>query len=346
MTADRVLLIRRVLSAACVGDALGAATEGMHPDEIRRVFGGRVAALHAAPAAAPFAKGLAPGSLTDDATQMLAMAHRIVAARGRPTLDDAVAAMIEWASDAEMFTRFAGPTTRIAIERLRAGIAPDAVATPDTYSCTYGTSNGAAMRAPAAGCACVGDIEGAAALACLLARPTHNTQIAFAGAAAVAAAIAAGLGGMPGTLADWADRGAALGEEEATRTGRVAGGVGIRRRLEMALRIGEVHAGDVDAAAAELTDTIGNGVAMAEAVPHAFGLVAAARGDAWQAILAAVNGGNDSDTIAMIAGAIAAAASPADTVPPAVVAEVVHVNRLDLDTIAAALSTLPTRETS
>jgi ADP-ribosylglycohydrolase len=343
---DRAVRIRRVLSAACVGDALGAATEGMHPDEIRRVFGGKVTTLRPAPPAAPFAKGLAPGSLTDDATQMLAMARRVVAAGGRPTLDDTVAAMLEWASDAEMFTRFAGPTTRIAIERLRAGIAPDAVATPETYSCTYGTSNGAAMRAPAAGCARVGDIEGAASLACLLARPTHNTQIAFAGAAAVASAIAAGLGNMPGTLADWADRGAALGEQEATRTGRIAGGAGIRPRLEMALRIGEARAGDVDAAAAELTDTIGNGVAMAEAVPHAFGLVAAARGDAWQVILAAANGGNDSDTIAMIAGAIAAAASPVDTIPSAIATEVARVNRLDLDTLAAAFSTLPTRETS
>lgn len=346
MISERAVRIRNVLSAACVGDALGAATEGMHPDEIRRVFGGRVTTLLPAPAAAPFAKGREPGSLTDDATQMLAMARYIVAARGRPTIDDAVTAMIEWASDAEMFTRFAGPTTRLAIERLRAGIAPDDVATPETYSCTYGTSNGAAMRAPAAGCARVGDIDGAATLACLLARPTHNTQIAFAGAAAVASAIAGGLGNMPGRLADWADRGAALGEQEATRTGRIAGGAGIRPRLELALRIGEARAGDVDAAVAELTDTIGNGVAMAEAVPHAFGLVVATGGDAWPAILAATNGGNDSDTIAMIAGAIAASSSSVDTVPSAIAMEVARVNRLDLDSLAKALSTLPTRETS
>lgn len=330
--------IRHVLAAGCVGDALGAATEGMHPDEIRRVFGGVVESLKSPPALAPFAAGLAPGRLTDDATQMLAMAARIVACNGHLTLDDAVAALIEWASDTDVFTRFAGPTTRVAIERLRAGVAPDAVATPEVYSCTFGTSNGAAMRAPAAGCAHAGAPEEAVRLACVLARPTHNTQIAFAGAGAVAAAVAVGL--VPGTLtlAESADFGAATGETEARRSGRIVGGAGLRRRIELAIAIGEARRGDMDAACAELTNTIGNGVAMAEAVPHAFGLVTAAGGDPWQAIIAAVNGGNDSDTIAMIAGAIAQAWWPEDGLVEAVRSEVERVNDLHLDDLAAALA--------
>jgi ADP-ribosylglycohydrolase len=72
-------------------------------------------------------------------------------------------------------------------------------------------------------------------------------------------------------------------------------------------------------------------------VPVAIGLVVATGGSPWQSILAAVNGGNDSDTIAMIAGAIAAAYGP-DDIDPQVAAEVIAANRLDLAGVAARLT--------
>jgi ADP-ribosylglycohydrolase len=341
----RIERIRRVLAAACCGDALGAATEAMPPEAILSVFGGRVETLRPPPPLAPFARGLEPGRLTDDASQMLAMVRMLAARNGQPGPADAVAALLAWAEDADMVARFAGPTTRLALERLRAGVPPERVATPETYSCSFGASNGAAMRAPAAGCARPGDPAAAAALACLLAAPTHNTQIAFAGAAAVAAAIAAGLD-QPGwdaaALHAAAQRGAEAGEGLALRLGRIVGGASIRHRLDLAVAIGAGHPGDPDRAMAALTQVVGNGVAMAEAVPCAFGLVIAAAGDPWAAILAAVNGGNDSDTIAMIAGAVAQAWSAADAAPPGIVAEIERVNRLDLHREALALArTLP-----
>ncbi|MCM5556326.1 ADP-ribosylglycohydrolase family protein [Pleomorphomonas sp. JP5] len=328
--------IRRVFAAACLGDALGAATEAMHPNDIVAVFGGRVDRLLPPPPKAPFAAGLTPGRLTDDATQMLAMARRIMATHGRPTVDDAVAGMLDWAEDADVFARFAGPTTRIAVEQLKAGADPAAVASPSVYSCMFGTSNGGAMRAPAAGCARPGRPEEAAKLAAVLSAPTHNTQVAFGGAGAVAGAIAAGLGGAEfSDIEEAAVIGARAGEAEAAAWGRVVGGAGVIRRIGMAVHIGRRLAGDVHAASAELTEVIGNGVAMAEAVPHAFGLVVAAQGNTWQAILGAVNGGNDSDTIAMIAGAIAAAYEPAESWPADIVAEIERQNGLDLATFAA-----------
>ncbi|MCM5552935.1 ADP-ribosylglycohydrolase family protein [Pleomorphomonas sp. NRK KF1] len=332
--------IRRVFAAACIGDALGAATEAMHPADIVAVFGGRVDRLLPSPPKAPFAAGLTPGRLTDDATQMLAMARRIVRAGGRPSLDDAVGGMLDWAEDADVFARFAGPTTRIAVEQLKAGVDPAAVASPALYSCMFGTSNGGAMRAPAAGCARPGHPAEAARLAALLSAPTHNTQIACGGAGAVAAAIATGLGGASlAELEAAAITGARVGEAEATTWGRVVGGAGVIRRIGMAAEIGRDHRGDVHTTAAELTEVVGNGVAMAEAVPHAIGLVIAAEGNAWQAILGAVNGGNDSDTIAMIAGAIAAAYEPSDSWPADILVEIERQNGLDLAAFAAEFAT-------
>jgi ADP-ribosylglycohydrolase len=334
--------ILAVFRAAAVGDALGAATEGMHRDDIPAVFGGPVATLLPPPPRAPFAAGLTPGRLTDDATQMLAMAEMLLAAGPSPTIGDAVAGLLAWAGDADVFARFAGPTTRLAIESLRAGTPPAEVASPALYSCVYGTSNGAAMRAPAAGCARIGDPDAAAYLAVLLSAPTHNTQIAFAGAGTVAAAIAAGLAGeAPASFLDWLDRGAAAGEALAPSLGRVVGGPSVRRRIHLAADIGRRYAGDPDAAMAELEAVIGNGVAMAEAVPCAVGLAVASELKCWPAVLAAVNGGNDSDTIAMIAGALTAAWSGSDDLPAEIVAEVERVNGLDLPALArrtAALS--------
>lgn len=120
-----------------------------------------------------------------------------------------------------MFTRFAGPTTRIALEKLKAGAPAGEVADPGVYSCVFGTSNGAAMRAPVAGCIRPGDLAGAAKVATVFAAPTHNTQIAYAGAAAVAGAIAFGLGG--GTGDGMIDAAIAAGNSARRNCRRMAG---------------------------------------------------------------------------------------------------------------------------
>ena len=137
--------IELVLAAACLGDALGAPPEAMHPAEILSVFGGRITGFVPAPPLAPFSNGAAPGSLTDDATQLLAMASAIIAAGGTPTIHDAAKALIAWADDPRGFGKFAGPSTQAAIDRMRAGEDPGLVATPARYSIAMGTTNGAAM---------------------------------------------------------------------------------------------------------------------------------------------------------------------------------------------------------
>lgn len=329
-----------MLAAACVGDALGAATEGMHRDAIGPAFGGAVTWFQPPPVGAPFARGLEPGRLTDDATQMLAMAEILRETGGRPAIGDAVRGLLRWSEDADVFARFAGPTTRIAVEALRAGTPHEQVADPGIHSCVFGTSNGAAMRAPAAGCAAPGKVAEAACLAVVLSAPTHNTQIAFAGAAAVASAVAFGLGGggFEGMLSAAAEGGDA-GEGLASTMGRLVGGPSVARRLSLAADIGARFSGDPAGAMAELEAMIGNGVAMAEAVPTALGLLVASGGRPWPAIVAAVNGGNDSDTIALIAGAIGAAYGESD-VPENLVVEVERVNGIDLSAVASGLANL------
>ena len=85
-----------------------------------------------------------------------------------------------------------GPSTRRALDRLASGVSP-------LESGRGGTTNGAAMRIAPVGIAC--DIErgdGPDRLVDRVAevsRPTHNSAVAIAGAAAIAAAVSAGVAG-------------------------------------------------------------------------------------------------------------------------------------------------------
>lgn len=330
--------INAVLAAACLGDALGAATEGMQRDEIVAVFGGPVRRLTSAPERAPFARGMTQGRLTDDATQMLAMADVLVRTSGRPTVQDAEAGLVAWAEDEEVFRRFAGPTTRLAIERIRRGEVFDIGSEP--YSCSFGASNGAAMRAPGAGAANPGDMGAAVRVAAILSIPTHATQVALAGAGAVAGAVAAGLAVQGGDIGTSALEGARQGEAEGRLRGRIVGGASVLRRLEVALGIADRCRGDLEGAMIALEAEVGNGVAMAEAVPTAIALAIVSEGNPMSAILAAVNGGNDSDTIAMLAGAVAAAWADTGWIPEGLLAEVERVNQIDLAGTSRGLAAL------
>ena len=145
-------------------------------------------------------------------------------------------------------------------------------------------------------------------------RVTHNTGIALAGAAAVAAAVSAGVSGA----------GIAEATALAVQAARVAAGRGhwvagadVAARIEWATSL---VAGRGEAEAAELIYTlVGTSLATQESVPAAFAVLAAVPGDPWRACLLAASLGGDCDTIAAMAGAVAGAcygvaAFPADAI--------------------------------
>src|SRR5205823_2642517 len=82
------------------------------------------------------------GQVTDDSGQMLRMAQAIIESNGSLTVDGVVKQLLQWAEDPEVFRRFAGPTTRAAIEELRKGTDPRVVGRQGRLT-SLGTSNGA-----------------------------------------------------------------------------------------------------------------------------------------------------------------------------------------------------------
>lgn len=343
MELDRAYLLDRIhgsLAAACIGDALGAPTEQRSIAEIRALWGGRVERFNAPPPDSPFAAGRAAGQITDDASQMLCLVDAYLATNGRPDAVAVAAAILRWAEDEQYYPRFAGPSTRASIDRLKKGADPATAGRVGRLT-TEGTSNGAAMRVAPAGLAHPGDPERAVHDALITCLPSHATNLAVSGACCVAAAVAVAM--EPGATVERvvaaARRGAAEGERLGRAHGREVAGPHVLRRLDLAVDLA-ANAASLDDAVAAIAETVGTGLHVSEAVPAAIGFFVAAAGDPFLAVVAGANGGDDTDTVACIAGSIAGAFRGFSAVPRHLYDEVVAANNLDLERRAALFAGL------
>jgi ADP-ribosylglycohydrolase len=176
---------------------------------------------------------------------------------------------------------------------------------------------------------------------------THNTGIALAGAAAVAAAVSAGVSGAAVAQAT------ALGIQAArlaAARGHWVAGADVAARIEWAvgLAAGRVRAGGEagatgEAEAAGLIYTlVGTSLATQESVPAAFAVLAAVPDDPWRACRLAASLGGDCDTVAAMAGAIAGACHGAGSFPPEAIA-VIDAQGLGLTALAGELLALSGR---
>jgi ADP-ribosylglycohydrolase len=325
------------LAAAIIGDAMGTATETMTRRRIIETYG-RLETI-VAPENSPFSGGRPAGHVSDDSSQMLLMCGQIVAA-GDVRLDDVVAMLLNWSEDEDMFARNAGPTTREAVRRLRLGEDPATVGLGNVHTGS-GLSNGAAMKAAPSGWINPGRVDEAAKAAAIIATPSHNTQVAIAGAAAVAGAVAMAMlsDASVDSVVEGALEGARMGEKLGLAQGREASGASVERRIIEAVAIARRSA-DIWEAMDPISTLIGSGLPANEAVPAALGMFVAARGDLRQTLIGAVNIGDDTDTVATIAGAIAGTFSGISSVPEDWYATVVEVNGLQLSPVAEGLAAL------
>jgi len=308
------------LLGGALGDALGMPTQTLSRAEIQATYG--VIEDFVAPHAEhPVSHGLPAGAITDDTEQSVLLARRLIAGGG--TFDERawVADLLAWERDvaARGLRDLLGPSTKRALADILAGI-------PAERAGRFGDTNGAAMRiAPVAIATPMRPLAHLVDRVEETCRVTHNTGLAIAAAAAVAAAISAGIDGAAWREAiDFAGDAARLGQ---TR-GYDPHGPDIAGRIALACGLAADHQPAV--ALERIAAEIGTGVAAQESVPAAFGILILAEGDAWQAGLIGAAIGDDTDTIAAIAGAIAGACSGAAALPADKVETVCRVNRLDL----------------
>lgn len=342
---DRILAS---LSLAGIGDALGAPTEQCTMDEIAARYGGLVTRFDEPPEDTfAGANGGRRAEVTDDASQMYHLARALIAAGGRLDTEGWIACLLDWVRTSPK-SAFMGPSTAGIVKALQEGLDPAGVGVIGTSRrkmSSVGTTNGAAMRVAPAGLIHPGRIEAACEQALLTCLPSHDTQVAISAACSVAAAVAQALVARSfDELIEAALAGATLGERLAREHARVVAGPSHLARLEMALAIAhEEH--DDERFMRRMERTVGNSVLAAESVPAALGIVAYAKGDPLRTVALGASIGNDSDTIATMAGAIVGAWTGTEALPQALLAEFRAVNAaaFDLDGLAAGLAAITAR---
>ena len=321
-----------------LGDALGMPTQAMSPEQIRAVYG-RVTGLVDGDASQPYAPGMPAGSVTDDTEQALLIASLLVRGRGSSSghvaLDagDFSHALLSW--EDSMIERgsldLLGPSTKAALERVRAGEDPLTVG-------GLGTTNGAAMRVTPIGIAVsTADPEAFADAVWSSCQVTHATRQGFQSAALVAAAVSLALDWPEASASDmttllWKavsyveslpERGAWTPDPDVVAA--------TRRAIQLV-------ANPASSSLECLVEQIGTSVASAHAIPMAFALLA--RDPSPRALLDATNLGGDTDTIGAIAGAILGSVLGVEAFDPAMLTQVELTSHLDLPSIALELLAL------
>ena len=326
------------LAGLALGDALGMPTQEMSPAQIRAVYG-RITGLVDGDASQPYAPGMPAGSITDDTEQALLVASLLIRGRGsssgRVSLNTVEFAHALLAWEDSMIERgsldLLGPSTKAALERVRAGEDPLTVG-------GEGTTNGAAMRVTPIGIAVsTEDPEAFAEAVWSSCRVTHATRQGFQSAALVAAAVSMGIDAARSTSPNlrgllWKavtyvdslpEHGAWTPDPDVVAA--------TRRAMQLAVN-------PASSSLECLAEQVGTSVASAHAIPMAFALLA--RDPSPQALMDAANIGGDTDTIGAIAGAILGAALGVEVLPTDSLSMIEEVSHLGLSTVAGDLLAL------
>ncbi|MGO4300643.1 ADP-ribosylglycohydrolase family protein [Leifsonia sp. RAF41] len=324
------------LQGLALGDALGMPTQSLSRERIAADHG-RIRSLVGAGPHQQIAAGMPAGSVTDDTEQAVMLARLIIDGDGVVQPGAFAAALLAWehTMEARGSLDLLGPSTRAALQRLQDGMPPEEAG-------RFGATNGAAMRIAPVGIAVPVEPLGAFVDAVVsVSALTHNTGLGIASAAAVGAAVSAGIDGAetPEAL----DVAVAAAREGARRGHWVAGG-DIAARLEWAIpALVEFAPREQDDFLARV---VGTSVAAQESVVTALALVAVtvAGGDpvhpepdaAWDTLCRAAGLGGDTDTIAAMTGAVLGATGAAQW-PRTALDTVRRVNALDLEPLVDGL---------
>ncbi|MCW2919856.1 MAG: ADP-ribosylation/Crystallin [Actinomycetia bacterium] len=325
------------LVGLAIGDALGMPTQSLPRATIVHRYGEIIDGFHAAPDDQPLAAGLPAGRITDDTEQALLLAELLIDGGGRVDARALAHSLLRWEDDMRRrgSLDLLGPSTKQAVSALLSGAAIEETG-------RFGHTDGAAMRiAPVGIVTSPSDLDRLVDLVVEVSVVTHNTGIALAGAAAVAAAVSAGIEGADTVEACRVGIDAA---ERASSRGHWYAGPDVAERIRWAM--GLVEGLHPEAAAARIYSLVGTSLMTQEAVPAAFAALAATPNDPWLTCRLAASVGGDCDTIAAMSGAITGACHGVEAFPSDARQTIASVNGIDLETVAHRLLGLRDQGTS
>ena len=167
---------------------------------------------------------------------------------------------------------------------------------------------------------------------------SHHNNISISAACAIAAATAKAMQADANlaSIIDAGIYGAIEGERLGSETGATLAGPSVKRRIEWAVDLAKQDKPLIEIMD-DISDLIGTGLAAAEAVPAVFGLIQASFDQPMEAIIAAVNIGNDTDTIATMVGGVLGAYYGNEAFPSVYLDQLNRINRFDLEIMAHAV---------
>jgi len=322
-----------------IGDAMGMPFHELTPEEIQDRAGGLADKFFGVFPDEFIHIGYSAGQVTDDTTLTKVTAEAILKYKGAITSDQFVKELSQWViknQDIWQQGNVYGPTTKTTFNNYLAG-KYDSFQELKRSWVYYGTSNGAIMRVSPSGWANPGNWKAAVELACQVVLPTHATDVALSAASGQAAAISESLSKQATfrSMIDCALEGVKAGEELGKKLARVTGQRYPYPNLEIALELAE-KAKDPIEAGHLIRKSIGSHFHVSETLATSFGIFYAAEGDFESGVIAAVNNGGDTDTIASIVGALSGALFGISAIPENWLNKIEAVNHLNCEMMADA----------
>ncbi|MEG1016275.1 MAG: ADP-ribosylglycohydrolase family protein [Oscillospiraceae bacterium] len=331
------------LLAAAIGDAMGAPLASRTTELIRKDFGNGDFVydykdlLHDC-----VAFDMPKGAVTEGFSSAYVFAEHIVRNGGKVSDEIARKALFDW-KDGEntkkYFDRYAGATTRKGVAIIESKYSGDEGRDHLLFECRTATC-GAAMRGWTAGLFNRENPDAAAQDAVTIGYVSHDNPISLSAGSAVAAAVSAAYkeNVKLGEILDVGMEYLKLYFEKTWKIGRPSSGASIIRRMEIAIETGIKYGNDFEKCMVEMNDCVGLGELASESIPSAFGFLTAAGGDVMKTIYLAINAGNNCDTIAMLAGAMAGAYKGADSIPSGHLKMLSEVNNMDIEGLAREIT--------
>ena len=315
-----------------VGDALGMPSELWARERVKSFFG-EITDFLDGPAENNAACYFKKGEFTDDTSMALAIADAVIERKG--DIDPVLIGqnILSWAYRIDAFNKnILGPTSKIALNAIKEG-------KPVSELENNGVTNGAAMRiAPVSSILSTADVDAFIEDVFQLSSATHKSDVALAGAVAVAWSVSRAIDG-----ASWTEIKTELPEmcEKAQKRNITTFSPSMARRIELGFDLVASATGEHDASE-KVYHIVGAGVSTIESVPAALAMVELAETDPNRCALLCANLGGDTDTIGAMATAICGALNGVEVIKPYYMSTINEKNDLNLDLYVEQLQQLRT----
>ncbi|MCG7586628.1 ADP-ribosylglycohydrolase family protein [Photobacterium sp. OFAV2-7] len=268
---------------------------------------------------------------TDDTSMALALADAIIECQGEIEPDVIARNVMTWAEGFDAFNKNVfGPSSKAAMKAIKEGVQISDLE-------NNGVTNGAAMRVSPLGCLMpTNSLDDFIDQVALASSPTHKSDVAIAGATAIAWAVSKGIDGESWqSICDQLPAIANAAQTKKITTFSPSMGA----RIELALSIAREDIG-VESAMQKIYDLVGAGTSTIESVPAAIGMVELAGTDPNRCAILCANLGGDTDTIGAMATAICGALNGIESIDAGLKVQLDEANQLDFGKYSTSFAKL------